>query len=132
MRSEAKWQEIDQLLASIADFSRSNLATDEFARQVLGQLLQAFPCAAAGFWEIDQNDQIRLTALLQREGETCSETLIDIRGDSLRSDSMEPRGCRSTISGDLGSNSSSPTRIQDLKAHRRTATDRGKQNRSAA
>lgn len=76
MRSEAKWQEIDELLAAVARLSRSHLPEDEFARQVLGQLLHALPCAAAGFWKIDQNDQIRLTSLLQREGATCPETLV--------------------------------------------------------
>src|SRR5579863_797713 len=77
MRSEAKWHEIDQLLAAVVELSRSNLPEEEFVRRVLGQLLQALPCVAAGYWRIDQHDQMGLTALIQREGATCAESLLD-------------------------------------------------------
>ncbi|HEY2253226.1 MAG TPA: GAF domain-containing protein, partial [Planctomycetaceae bacterium] len=76
MRSEAKWQEIDQLLAAVAEFSRSNLPEEDFVRRMLGLLLQALPCAAAGYWMIEQDDQSRLTALRERDGATCSELLL--------------------------------------------------------
>src|SRR5262245_17638594 len=73
MRSEAKWQEIDRLLAAVAGFSRANLTENEFVRRVLQQLLQALPCAAAGFWKVAQHDELELAALLQQGHLASSE-----------------------------------------------------------
>ena len=74
---EAKWEQIDQLLADVARLSHSNLAVGEFAQQALARILEALPGAAAGFWEADGDGRVAQTALLQREGASCPEALLD-------------------------------------------------------
>jgi len=75
--SETKWEQIDQLLAAVAELSRSQLSPAAFARQVLTRLLEALPGVAAGFWSVDIDQRIALTATVQRDGSLCPEPLLD-------------------------------------------------------
>jgi multidrug efflux pump subunit AcrA (membrane-fusion protein) len=74
--SEASWQQIDHLLATVAGLARCHLAENEFARQVLKHLLEALPASAAGFWKVDEDGQIALQACLQKAGDECPESLL--------------------------------------------------------
>jgi biotin carboxyl carrier protein len=74
---EAKWEQIDQLLADVARLSRSNLAAGDFAQQALARILEALSSAAAAFWESDGDGRITQTALLKREGASSPETLLE-------------------------------------------------------
>jgi GAF domain-containing protein len=76
MPSEARWQQIDQLLAAVAALVHSNLGEDEFARQVLSKIVPVLPCAVAGYWRVDRGVQMTLIALVRRPDLTSADAVV--------------------------------------------------------
>jgi len=85
--SEANWQQVDQLLAAVAEFSRSKLPPDEFARQGLAQIAGSLGAASARYWTIDEQNQIfALVADVRPDAADCPTFVLD---DPIRKANLE-------------------------------------------
>jgi multidrug efflux pump subunit AcrA (membrane-fusion protein) len=75
--SEARWQQIERLLAAVAELARSHLETEEFGRRVLAQVADALPSAGAGFWAVDGDEQISLISSVPSDANCSAPPPVD-------------------------------------------------------